>query len=274
MSSKSLFLRSVLAIAAGSMMGVASLTISTTTLAASAPTEKPAAAEEEKKPIHILFTNVNIFDGFSPQIEKGMSVLVEDNFIKEVGKKITKPEGAYVVDGEGRTMTPGLIDCHTHLVYGGDRAREFELRLEGASYEEIARNGGGIVSTVKSVRRASVDQLVEASLPRVQQLLAEGVTTLEIKSGYGLDSENEIKMLEAARRIGNLTGIRVIKTFLGAHAFPEEYAGRGDDYVDLVCGEMLDAVAEQGLADAVDAFCEGIALDPAQTELAARRANG
>ena len=191
------------------------------------------------------------------------AVAVNQGKITWVGKDADIPDNYHIdntMDGGGRLLTPGLIDCHTHIVYAGNRAAEFELRLEGASYEEIARNGGGIVSTVKSVRQASVDELVEESLPRVQQLMAEGVTTLEIKSGYGLDTDNEIKMLEAARQIGELTGIRVVKTFLGAHALPEEFTGRKDDYVDLVCAKMLPAAHERGLVDAVDGFAEGIAF--------------
>ena len=168
------------------------------------------------------------------------------------------------VDCEGRWITPGLVDCHTHIVYGGNRAREFELRLEGASYEEIARAGGGIVSTMRATREATEDALVEGALPRVDALAAEGVTTLEIKSGYGLDLANEQKSLRAARRIGGLRPLSVTTTFLGAHAMPPEAAGDRDAYIARVCDEMLPAVANAGLADAVDAFCEGIAFTPEQ----------
>jgi imidazolonepropionase len=161
-------------------------------------------------------------------------------------------------------ITPGLIDCHTHLVFAGNRAEEFELRLQGASYEEIARAGGGIVSTVTKTRAASEDELFAQSLPRARALRADGVTTLEIKSGYGLNLETEAKMLRVARRIGKELGIMVRTTFLGAHALPPEFSGRQADYVDEVCVRMLPAIAREGLADAVDAFCEGIAFTPSE----------
>jgi imidazolonepropionase len=167
------------------------------------------------------------------------------------------------IDCDGRWITPGLIDCHTHLVYGGDRAHEFEMRLEGASYEEIARAGGGIVSTMKATRAANEAELVANALPRLDALLAEGVTTVEIKSGYGLDTENEAKQLRAARALGRERAVRITTTFLGAHALPP---GRdADDYIREVADEMLPAIADAGLADAVDAFCEGIGFTPEQT---------
>ena len=165
----------------------------------------------------------------------------------------------------GRWITPGLIDCHTHLVHGGDRAHEFELRLQGASYEEIARAGGGIVSTMQATRAASEAQLVASALPRLDALIAEGVTTVEIKSGYGLEREAEIRMLRAARRLGEERPVGIATTFLGAHALPPEYANDADGYVAAVCDDMLPAVAAERLADAVDAFCEGIGFTPAQT---------
>ncbi len=168
--------------------------------------------------------------------------------------------------GRGGVMTPGLVDCHTHLVYTGNRAGEFEQRLEGVSYEEIARAGGGILSSVRATRAASEDELIAASLPRLDALLADGVTTLEIKSGYGLTVESELKMLRVARRLGQLRPVRVLTTLLGAHALPPEYAGRADDYVSLVCDEMIPAAAREGLADAVDVFCEGIGFSPTQCE--------
>lgn len=167
-------------------------------------------------------------------------------------------------DMGGRLITPALIDCHTHLVFGGDRAREFEMRLNGASYEEVARAGGGIISTVKATRAASEDELVASALPRLDAMLAEGVSTIEIKSGYGLDPESELKMLRAARRLATLRPVRVMTTYLGAHAVPPEYAGRADAYIDEVCLPTLKTAHAQGLVDAVDGFCEGIAFSPAQ----------
>jgi imidazolonepropionase len=169
------------------------------------------------------------------------------------------------MDCEGRWITPGLIDCHTHLVHGGDRAHEFELRLAGASYEAIARAGGGIVSTMRATRDASEDELVESALPRLDALIAEGSSTVEIKSGYGLDLETELRMLRAARRLGEIRPVRIVTTFLGAHALPPEFEGRPDGYIDDVCGTMIPAVAAAGLADAVDCFCEAIGFTPEQT---------
>ena len=169
------------------------------------------------------------------------------------------------VDAQGEWITPGLIDCHTHVVFGGDRAGEFEQRLQGASYEDIARSGGGIVSTVRATRAAGEDDLFAQSLPRARALRDDGVTTLEIKSGYGLDFDNERKMLRVARRIGDALGIRVRTTYLGAHALPPEFAGRADDYIDAVC-RWLPALHAEGLVDAVDAFCERIGFTAAQTQ--------
>jgi len=195
-------------------------------------------------------------------------VAAKDGRIVYAGTEADAPalDAAEIVDCDGRWITPGLIDCHTHLVHAGNRAREFELRLEGASYEEIARAGDGIVSTMKATRAASEDDLVASALPRLDALIAEGVTTVEIKSGYGLDTPSEIRMLRAARRLGEERDIRVATTFLGAHALPPEYAGDADAYVAHVADAMLPEVAQAGLADAVDAFCEGIGFSAAQTE--------
>jgi imidazolonepropionase len=168
-----------------------------------------------------------------------------------------------VIQADG-WVTPGLVDCHTHLVFAGDRAREFEMRLQGETYEAIARAGGGILSTVRAVRAADEAELLVQSLPRARALLADGATTLEIKSGYGLDFENERKMLRVARQVGEALGIEVRTTYLGAHALPPEFTGRADDYVDAVIDWMPRLHAE-GLVDAVDAFCEGIGFSPAQT---------
>lgn len=163
-------------------------------------------------------------------------------------------------------LTPGLVDCHTHLVYGGQRAREFAMRLEGASYEDIARAGGGIVSTVQATRQASESELFASATPRLQNLMAEGVCAIEIKSGYGLSLAHERKQLRVARQLGEHFGVTVRSTFLGAHALPPEYAGRSGDYIQLVCEEMLPALAEEGLVDAVDVFCERIAFSISETE--------
>jgi imidazolonepropionase len=170
-------------------------------------------------------------------------------------------------DCQGRLVTPGLIDCHTHLVHAGHRAREFEQRLEGVSYEAIARQGGGILSTVEQTRRAGEPQLLAESLPRLSALVAEGVTTVEIKSGYGLSFEHERKMLRVARDLASAhpAGVDVHTTFLGAHALPPEFAGRADDYIDEVCA-MLPRLVDQGLVDAVDAFCENVGFTPAQVQ--------
>jgi imidazolonepropionase len=169
------------------------------------------------------------------------------------------------VDLKKRWVTPGLIDCHTHIVYGGDRANEFELRLKGATYEEIARAGGGIVSTVTATRAASEDELVASAAKRVAPLLNEGVTTIEIKSGYGLDLETERRMLKAARAIGRKLPVTVRATCLAAHALPPEYKDRSDEYIDLVCNEITPTLAKEGLVDAVDVFCEKIAFSAEQT---------
>jgi imidazolonepropionase len=173
-------------------------------------------------------------------------------------------EAAETIDLEGRWITPGLIDPHTHLVFAGDRAHEFELRLAGASYEEIARAGGGIVSTMRATRAASEEELVAAALPRLDALIAEGVTTVEIKSGYGLSLDDETKSLRAARTLGEIRRVGISTTFLGAHALPPEYRDDPDGYIDLVCEKMIPAIAARGLADAVDGFCEGIGFSPAQ----------
>jgi imidazolonepropionase len=197
------------------------------------------------------------------------AIAIRDGCIAWVGRRADLPaacRSGVVHDGQGCWLTPGLIDCHTHIVYAGSRSDEFEARLNGETYEEIARRGGGIMSTVRATRAASEQSLYEASLPRVRRLLAEGVTTIEIKSGYGLDVENERKMLRVARRIAAALPVRVKTTFLGAHALPPEFAGDGERYIDAVCDDMLPALAEEGLVDAVDAFCENIGFSAHQTE--------
>lgn len=206
-------------------------------------------------------------------VDDGM-VVSRDGRVAYAGPRTGAPKSmGETIDCGGRWITPGLIDCHTHLVHAGDRAGEWAMRLDGASYEEIARAGGGIVSTMHATRAASEADLVATALPRLDALLAEGVTTIEIKSGYGLTVADELKMLRAARSLGEQRRVRVATTLLGAHALPPEYAGRADDYVALVTDEMIPAA--HGLADAVDAFCEGIGFTPEQTGRvldAARRA--
>lgn len=210
-------------------------------------------------------------------VDKGI-VATRGGRIAYAGPAETAPafEAAETIDCQGRWITPGLIDCHTHLVFGGDRAGEFEKRLAGASYEEIARAGGGIASTVRATREADEAALVRQSLPRLDALIAEGATTVEIKSGYGLSREHEIKLLRAARRLGTERPVAITTTFLGAHALPPEANGDKDAYIDRVCRKMMPAVAGDGLADAVDAFCEGIAFSPDQVRrvFEAARAHG
>jgi imidazolonepropionase len=181
-----------------------------------------------------------------------------------------------VTDCGGKWVTPGFIDCHTHLVWGGSRAAEWEMRLAGVPYTEIAKRGGGILSTVRATRAVNEDELVAAALPRMRALAAEGVTCVEIKSGYGLTTADELKMLRAARRVADKVGVEVSRTLLAAHAVPPEFAGRADDYVSLICGEMIPAVVGEKLAEAVDVFCESIAFSVPQCEriFAAARRHG
>lgn len=215
-----------------------------------------------------LFTGATIAtmppEGGYGLIEDG-ALAVEDGRIAWVGS--TPPE-AYATwpraDLGGRLMTPALIDCHTHLVFGGNRAREFEMRLNGASYEEIARAGGGILSTVTATRAATEEALIADALPRLDALIAEGVGTVEIKSGYGLDLDTELRMLRAARALGQMRPVRIVTTFLGAHAVPPEFKDRADAYIDEICLPALRAAHAEGLVDAVDGFCEGIAFQPDQ----------
>jgi imidazolonepropionase len=202
------------------------------------------------------------------------ALAIADGSIAWIGEQSELPHknAAEIRSLSRQWVTPALIDCHTHLVFAGDRSGEFEQRLEGASYEEIARAGGGIMSTVRATRATSADELFELALPRVQALAAEGVATVEIKSGYGLDIENEIKMLEVARKLGTASGLDVRTTLLAAHTVPAEFKGQSDDYIDLICNKLLPEVAERGLADAVDAYCESIAFSAPQIAKMFRRA--
>ena len=217
----------------------------------------------------MLFSNLKLatMTGDQPYglIEDG-AVLVEKGRIAWAGARTDAPIAGTSVDCGGRLLTPGLIDCHTHLVYGGNRAHEFELRLNGASYADIAKAGGGILSTVRATREASGEQLIRSAATRLENLLAEGVTTIEIKSGYGLDIDTELKMLRTARRLGTLYRVDIVTSYLGAHAFPPEYRENHAGYVDLVCNDALPAASREKLADAVDGFCEGIAFSVAEMD--------
>jgi len=197
------------------------------------------------------------------------ALAIVDGWIEWVGPEAELPDSYQALqktDLAGRLVTPGLIDCHTHIVHGGNRAVEFEMRLNGASYEEVARAGGGIVSTVSATRAASEAELIESALPRLDALIAEGTTLLEVKSGYGLDTDTELRMLRAARALPKHRPVRVVTSFLGAHALPAEYKDRGgeDAYIDDVCIPALKQAHGEGLVDAVDGFCEGIAFSPDQ----------
>lgn len=220
---------------------------------------------------NLLLHHANLFE--PKRSDSGAdAVAIHDETITWIGPSDEAPEADQQIDCRGKLLTPGLIDCHTHLVYGGHRAREFELRLEGASYEQIAREGGGIVSTVQATRTASREELRAVTLGRLDALLAEGVTTVEIKSGYGLDRETEIRCLEVARALEQEREISITTTYLGAHALPPEYADDREGYLDLVIETVLPEIAERRLAQAVDAFCEGIAFTPDEVERVFRAA--
>ena len=226
----------------------------------------------------MLLTNAQLATMTGPHpygLQSDGSVVIVDETIVWAGLTSDLPQkhdGHNAIDLGGALVTPGLIDCHTHLVHGGNRAREFEMRLEGASYEELARAGGGIISTVEATRDASFEDLVASALPRLDSLISEGVCTIEIKSGYGLDQDNELKMLRVARHLETLRPVRIKTSFLGAHAVPIEYVGRADDYITDVCLPTLEAAFKEGLVDAVDGFCEGIAFYPQQIELVFKKA--
>lgn len=221
-----------------------------------------------------LFININLAtmtDGANSygEIEKA-ALAISDGKIAWLGKESDLPgydqKSLHIIDGQGKWLTPGLIDCHTHLVYGGNRANEFEMRLQGKSYQEIANAGGGIVSTVSATRKANESELLASALPRLTALHQQGVTSVEIKSGYGLDTKNEIKMLNVAGLLAEKLPVTIKRTFLGAHALPLEYKDKPDEYIDVVCHEMIPLIAKEQLADAVDVFCEGIGFSVEQTE--------
>jgi imidazolonepropionase len=224
-----------------------------------------------------LWTNARIAtmvgDGLG--VVEDAAIAMRDGLITYVGPMGDAPDAVEIIDCAGRWITPGLIDCHTHLVYAGDRSGEFEQRLAGASYEDVARAGGGILSTMRATRAADEAALVAAALPRLDAFLAEGVTTIEVKSGYGLTLKDELKMLRAARKLAEIRDVAVTTTFLGAHALPPEFANDADGYIALICNEIIPEVASSGAADAVDAFCDAIAFSPAQTQrvFAAARAH-
>ncbi|MBV36296.1 MAG: imidazolonepropionase [Rickettsiales bacterium] len=231
-------------------------------------------SHNETKPFDYIIHNANIAT-LAPQfssdenpygiIENG-AIGVNGHVVAYIGAFDPKLKAKQIIDAQGQWLTPGLIDCHTHLVYGGNRANEFEMRLNGVAYEDIAKAGGGIISSVKATREATEDELFASAAKRLQSFIKEGVTTIEIKSGYGLDTENEIKMLKVAKRLEQEFPVRVSTTFLGAHALPPEFKDNADGYIDRVCNEMIPKVATLGLADCVDAFCENIGFTYQQTE--------
>lgn len=221
-----------------------------------------------RNPDRLIWRQVTLFDGRETASEP-MTVLVDGPSIEKVETDTAFDNAAAAGAkecGRGGVMTPGLFDCHTHLVFGGQRADEFEQRLEGASYAEIAEAGGGIISTVRATRSATEDELFDRAVPRLRALIDDGVTTIEIKSGYGLTVADELKMLRVARRLGEQFPVNVVTTLLGAHAIPPEYQNDSDGYIDLVCNEMIPAAVAEGVADAVDVFCETIAFSVAQCE--------
>lgn len=226
----------------------------------------------------MLLTNATIatMDGRAPYglITEG-AIVIADGKIEWVGPMAGTPkssQGLETLDLEGRLITPGLIDCHTHIVHGGNRAGEFEMRLEGASYEEVARAGGGIVSTVSATRAATEVELLASALPRVDALIDEGATMIEVKSGYGLDVESELKMLRVAQAIAERRPVRIKTSFLGAHAVPKDFDGDADRYIDQICLPTLEVAHDEGLVNAVDGFCEGIAFKPPQIRRVFERA--
>ncbi len=223
----------------------------------------------ETKPFDQFIRNANIATMASDKeygiIEKGCVGII-DGKIAFIGSDLSDYQAKETINANGQWLLPGLIDCHTHLIYGGNRANEFEMRLNGASYEEISKTGGGILSSVTATRAASEQELFVSASKRLEALIAEGVTTIEIKSGYGLDLETELKMLRVAKQLGEQYPIRVIPTFLGAHALPPEFKDDSDGYINLVCEKMIPTVAQEQLANCVDVFCENIGFSYAQTE--------
>ncbi|MBY7930327.1 imidazolonepropionase [Vibrio fluvialis] len=219
--------------------------------------------------MELILTNARIVSmqngsaGYQPS--EPMNVLIQNGQITAISAKVIDAD-AQRIDCSGKLVTPGLIDCHTHLIYAGNRANEFEMRLQGVPYQTIAAQGGGIISTVKATRGASLDELVELALPRLDGLLKSGVTSVEVKSGYGLTLNDEVKMLRAAKALENHRRVKITTTLLAAHALPPEYTGRADDYIEHVCQTIIPQVAEEKLATSVDVFCESVGFNLAQTE--------
>ena len=226
-----------------------------------------------KSQIETLWINTNLASMTKSDTPYGLinnaAIALHEGRIQWLGHMSELPENhaqncMEIYDCQGQLVTPGLIDCHTHIVYGGNRAKEFEMRLNGATYEEIAKTGGGILSTVAATRGASEAELYAQSAPRLEAMMAQGLTSIEIKSGYGLNLDDELKMLRVARQLGQDYSLNVVTTFLGAHALPAEYTERNDDYINYICSTILPTVADENLADHVDAFCEGIGFSPKQ----------
>ena len=233
------------------------------------------ASETRKHDRRMILKNLRLApcDPSAPDLIPDAAILIEDGLICRAGSRSDIAPGGDGIDLGGRLVTPALIDCHTHIVHGGHRAAEFAMRQQGVSYAQIAQAGGGILSTLAATRFATVNDLVNSALPRLDALLAEGVATIEVKSGYGLDLETERRMLQAARQLGGLRAVSVVTTFLGAHATPPEFQGRPDAYLDEVCLPALKTLSAEGLVDHVDVFCETVAFSSGQTErvLAAAR---